>query len=209
MDLFKKKPTVQEQLRQNDRQIRRTQRDLERDRGQLEKQEKQIEIEIKKAAKRGDKQTATILAKQLVQLRKQKTKSFAVGSRIQGVGHQTKMMHSNMKMANAMGSTTKAMQSMNKVMDPQKTMKTMQDFTKESMKMDMSEEMINDTLDEIFDESGDEEEQDAIVTQVLDEIGIEISGKMADAPSAHKGKLGESSKADQDIERQLAALKDL
>ena len=37
---------------------------------------------------------------------------------------------------------------------------------------------VNDTMDDIFDESGDEEEQDAIVSQVLDEIGIEISGKV-------------------------------
>ena len=33
-------------------------------------------------------------------------------------------------------------------------------------------------MDDIFDESGDEEEQDAVVSQVLDEIGIEISGKV-------------------------------
>ena len=38
---------------------------------------------------------------------------------------------------------------------------------------------VNDTLESVFDESGDEEEQDAIVSQVLDEIGIEISGKVS------------------------------
>ena len=38
--------------------------------------------------------------------------------------------------------------------------------------------IVNDTLESVFDESGDEEEQDAIVSQVLDEIGIEISGKV-------------------------------
>ena len=37
---------------------------------------------------------------------------------------------------------------------------------------------VNDTLDDILDESGDEEEQDAIVNQVLDEIGIEITDKV-------------------------------
>ena len=37
---------------------------------------------------------------------------------------------------------------------------------------------VSDSLDDIFDESGDEEEQDAVVSQVLDEIGIEISGKV-------------------------------
>lgn len=37
---------------------------------------------------------------------------------------------------------------------------------------------MNDTLDEIFDDSDDEEESHDIVSQVLDEIGIEISGKV-------------------------------
>lgn len=37
---------------------------------------------------------------------------------------------------------------------------------------------VNDTLDDILNESGDEEESDAIVNQVLDEIGIEIGSKV-------------------------------
>ena len=37
---------------------------------------------------------------------------------------------------------------------------------------------MNDALDDILAESGDEEEEESIVTQVLDEIGIEISGKV-------------------------------
>lgn len=80
--------------------------------------------------------------------------------------------------------------------------------------MDMKEEMMNDTLESILDESGDEEEQDAIVNQVLDEIGIEISGKMAEAPSAHGGKLPTGQRvaaskgtSDADIEEMLAKLK--
>lgn len=212
MSFFSKKPTVEQQLKANDRVLRKTQRDLERDRNKMEREEKKLEMDIKKAAKQGNKQACAVLAKQLVALRKQKTRSFNTGSKISAVGNQQKLMHSNMKMAGAMGTTTKTMQQMNKVMDPQKTARMMQEFEKESTKMEMSEEMINDTLDDILTESGDEEEQDAIVSQVLDEIGIDIQGKLLDAPSAHGGKLGESSKsreADDEIERQLAALKDL
>ena len=65
------------------------------------------EQQIKQAAKRGDKQSATILAKQLVNLRKTRTKSVATGARVQSIGNQSKVMHSNMKMAEAMGTTTK------------------------------------------------------------------------------------------------------
>lgn len=40
---------------------------------------------------------------------------------------------------------------------------------------------MNDTLDELFEDSGDEEESQDIVNQVLDEIGIEITGKVRTA----------------------------
>ena len=37
---------------------------------------------------------------------------------------------------------------------------------------------VNESLDDILNDSDDEKETDAIVNQVLDEIGIEISGKV-------------------------------
>ena len=39
--------------------------------------------------------------------------------------------------------------------------------------------IVNETLDSILDESGDEEEQEAVVNQVLDEIDIEMSGRVS------------------------------
>lgn len=62
-----------------------------------------------------------------------------------------------------------------------------------------------------MNESGDEEESDNIVTQVLDEIGIEISGKISEAPAPDKGKIGKGSKSsgltDEEIQAQLAKLR--
>ncbi|XP_030636499.1 charged multivesicular body protein 2b [Chanos chanos] len=208
--LFKKK-TVDDVIREQNKELRGTQRQIARDRNALEKQEKQLEMEIKKMAKAGNRDACKILAKQLVQLRKQKNRTYAVSSKVTSMSTQTKLMNSQMKMAGAMAKTTKTMQAVNKKMDPQKTMQTLQNFQKETAKMDMTEEMMNDTLDEIFDDSGDEEESQDIVNQVLDEIGIEISGKMASAPSAsRKNPVATTSKADgisdEEIERQLKAL---
>uniref|UniRef100_A0A8C5BCM5 Charged multivesicular body protein 2Ba n=1 Tax=Gadus morhua TaxID=8049 RepID=A0A8C5BCM5_GADMO len=175
--LFKKK-TADDLIKEQTKELRGTQRQITRDRTALEKQEKQMEAEIKKMAKSGNREACKILAKQLVQLRKQKNRTYAVSSKVTSMSTQAKVMNSQMKMAGAMATTAKTMQAVNKKMDPQKTLKTMQDFQKENMKMGMTEEMINDTLDEIFDASGDEEESQDIVNQVLDEIGIEISGKV-------------------------------
>ncbi|XP_003962059.1 charged multivesicular body protein 2Ba [Takifugu rubripes] len=208
--LFKKK-TVDDIIKEQSREMRSTQRQIARDRGALEKQEKQLEAEIKKMAKTGNMGACKILAKQLVQLRQQKCRTYAVSSKVTSMSTQTQVMNSQMKMAGAMATTAKTMQAVNKKMDPQKTLKTMQDFQKENMKMGMTEDMINDTLDDIFEGSGDEEESQDIVNQVLDEIGIEISGKMVKAPAAGKSLPGATSSkqaniTDDEIERQLRAL---
>ena len=211
--LFGKKPTNDEVVKQQKRQINKTNRDLQRDTRQLERQEKQLEMEIRKMAKQGNRQAAAQLAKQLIAVRKQKTRNVATSSKVTGIGHQMTTMNANVKMAKSMGTATKAMGTMNKEMDPMKLAKTLQDFEKESTKMDMADEMMGDTLDDLLGGSDDEEEQDAIVSQVLDEIGIEITGKMADAPSAGSSKLPQTSKSskmsdeDKEIEAMLAKLK--
>lgn len=211
MSFFSKKPTLEEQMRQQNRVLRKAQRDVEKDRRDLERQEKQLEMEIKKAAKQGNKQICTVLAKNLVRVRQQKARTYTAASKISSVGSQTKAMASSAKLASTMATTAKTMGAVNREMNPQGIAKTMQDFEKENAKMGMTEEIIESTINDVFEESGDEEEEDAIVNQVLDEIGIEISGKMATAPSAHKGELGESSKAklptDDELERALAQLK--
>lgn len=65
------------------------------------------EMEIKKMAKTGNKDACRILAKQLVQLRKQKTRTYAVSSKVTSMSTQTKVMSSQMKMAGAMSTTAK------------------------------------------------------------------------------------------------------
>jgi len=178
MDLFRKKPTMKEQMKTNERELRKVDRDVERDRRGLEREEKKLETEIKKAVKQGNKQAATVLAKQLVQMRKQKTRTFVVQSQVRGANSQSKVMGANVKLAESMGQTTKVMGQMNKMVDPQKMAKTMMEFERENAKMEMTEETMNDALDDILTESGDEDEEQSVINQVLDEIGIEITSKV-------------------------------
>ncbi|KAL1459325.1 hypothetical protein WDU94_011319 [Cyamophila willieti] len=211
--LFGKQPTLKETQRENDRNLRKVDRDIERERMQLEREEKKVELEIKKAAKQGDKAGATILAKQLIQIRKQKTRTYAAQGKVNSIGIQNKTMGSNIKMAEAMKNTADTMKNMNTIMKPEQIAANAREFQQGIAKMNMTDEMINDALDDMLEGSDDEEESTKIIDQVLDEIGIEISGKMANAPAA-RGSIGESSKSssnarvptDAEIEAQLSRL---
>jgi charged multivesicular body protein 2B len=58
---------------------------------------------------------------------------------------------------------------------------------------------VNDTLDGVLEGSDDEAESDAIVNKVLDEIGIEITGKLADAKAPMRGSLATNKVKDDDV----------
>merc|ERR1712066_637175 len=79
---------------------------------------------------------------------------------------------------------TKAMMNMNKHMKLPEIQKIMQEFEKQSEIMDMKEEMMSDVIDDVLGDEEDEEEGDAIVSQVLDELGLQLTDQMAAVPVA-------------------------
>ena len=74
-------------MREQDKNLRRVNRDVGRDRTQLEREEKKLEMEIKKAAKANNRAAVTVLAKQLVALRKQKQRTYVASSQITAAGY--------------------------------------------------------------------------------------------------------------------------
>jgi charged multivesicular body protein 2B len=109
-------------------------------------------------------------------------------------------------MAEAMAKTTKTMATVNQQVSLPQVQKTMMNFEKETAKMDMAGELMDDTLDSILAGSDEEEESEAIIGQVLDEIGIDLNSKLAHAPKTKLG--GEETVGTEtaDLERQLREL---
>ena len=81
-----------------------------------------------------------------------------------------------------MASAGKAMEGMNAVNDPRKMQETMQQFAKQNAQMDMASEMMDDAIDDAMDDDTLEDETDDVVNQVLDDIGVDLTGRMAAAP---------------------------
>jgi charged multivesicular body protein 2B len=164
-----------------------SQREMDREMRELDKQEKQITLELKQRAKtvpNGKDPALAALAKQLVQVRKQKEKMLAAKAHIGAVGMQATSMASQVAAASAIGSVTSAMGVANSAMDVKATMKIMQEFQRENERLEVKQEMMDDALIDAFDTDEVNEEAEQVTNQVLAELGVEMDSKMVglDAP---------------------------
>jgi hypothetical protein len=154
---------------------------MDREIRELDKQEKQITMELKQRAKttNNSKDTAlTALAKQLVQVRKQREKLMAAKAHIGAVGMHATSMASQVAAASAIGSVTNAMSVANAAMDVKATTKIMMEFQRENERLEVKQEMMDEALIDAFDNEDLEEEADQLTNQVLAELGVEMDSKM-------------------------------
>lgn len=87
-------------------------------------------------------------------------------------------------MAQAMKGVSRAMANMNRQLNLPQIQQILHEFEKQSEIMDMKEEMINDAIDDAMEDEGDEEESDAVVAQVLDELGLQLTDQLSGLPQA-------------------------
>jgi len=192
--LFGRKLTPDEMLRKNQRALTKAMRELDRERTKMEQQEKKIIADIKKMAKQGQMDAVKVMAKDLVRTRRYVKKFMLMRANIQAVSLKIQTLKSQNSMAQAMKGVTKAMQTMNKQMKLPEIQKIMMEFEKQSEIMDMKEEMMSDVIDDAMGDEDDEEESDAIVTQVLDELGLQLTDNLAAVPGAPVGSLAPAAK---------------
>lgn len=189
---FGKDKPLKEVLRENKRMITRAIRELDREKLALEREEKRLTMEIKKNAKAGQMKAVKVMAKDLVRTRQFITKFIEMRSHMQGASLKLQTVKSHQAMADAMSATAKAMHKMNKAVNVTAINKMMAQFEKENMKSEMMQEMMGDAMDDALEEDGNEEEENLIVNQVLDEIGVSFEGEIPDAPVVGLAGLGKA-----------------
>lgn len=194
--LGKDKP-LKEVLRENKRMINRAIRELDREKMGLEREEKRLTMEIKKAAKENQMSAVKIMAKDLVRTRQHIAKFIEMRSHLQGCALKLQTVKSHQAMAEAMQNTAKAMHKMNKAVNVQTISKMMAEFERENMKTEMMQELMGDAIDDALnDDPNAEDEEDKIVNQVLDEIGISFGEELPEA--AGLGALGTKANGETD-----------
>jgi division protein CdvB (Snf7/Vps24/ESCRT-III family) len=160
---------------------------MEREIRELDRQEKQITVELKQRAKAvsASKDPAlAALAKQLVQVRKQREKLVSAKAHIGAVGMHATSMASQVAAASAIGSVTSAMAVANSAMDIKETTRIMQEFTRENERLQVKQELMDEALIDAFDNDEVEEEAEQLTNQVLAELGVEMDSRLVglDAP---------------------------
>ena len=165
---------------------------MDRERVALERQEKKLIADIKKMAKTGQMDAVKIMAKDLVRTRNFVKKFILMRANIQAVSLKIQTLRSQAAMANAMKGVTKALHRLNTRIKLPQLQKIMMEFERESEIMDLKEEMMEDTIDDAIGEGDDEEETEAIVGQVLDELGISLDLELSNiTPGLDRPKIRE------------------
>jgi charged multivesicular body protein 2A len=102
-------------------------------------------------------------------------------SHLQGCALKLQTVKSHQAMAEAMQSTARAMGKMNKAVNVPTITKMMAEFERENAKTEMMQEIMGDAIDDALAEDTTEDEENRIVNQVLDEIGISFVNEIPEA----------------------------
>ncbi|CAH8536495.1 unnamed protein product [Dicrocoelium dendriticum] len=202
MAFWKKSP--REQTRSNNREIRSAKRDMTREQNELAREEKRLETEIKRLASKGDKQGCVALAKQLVNIRNQRTRAAVLDSKLSTVSSQQRVAAASATMTKTISSATGIMKQMNKNTPVSDLSNTLQQFNKAQMEADMREEMLNEAMDDV----GFEDEADDVVQKVLDELHIDTKTRLNDVPVPPSSSSVNETEDLASLHAQLAKLRD-
>jgi charged multivesicular body protein 2A len=151
-------------------------------------------------------QAVRTAAKDLVRTKQHIAKFYQMRSTLQGLNLKMQTMKTSNEIANAMGKMSKAMKQMNKKMNVPKMQELMYEFQKQEAQMEMGQEMMDDVLDDALDDPETAENEEAIVKQVLDEIGVDLTSSLKEAPVSEP--VNAQAEADvSDLEKRLQNLR--
>ncbi|EDO06641.1 SNF7 family protein [Babesia bovis T2Bo] len=167
--------SLTEQLREKKREINRSIRQLDRNRMRQEREESILLQRLKTEAKKGHMKDLRIIAKQLVRTRKMINQYTNLKSHLSAIlgqvdtAHNTKMLSSSIKSVNSV--FTKFGQKTDMV----EFEKTLQSLGRESELMNLKLDIISESMDNTFQDVDAAGEEDLIIAQVLEELGIDGS----------------------------------
>lgn len=184
---FGKRLTPTELLRRNQSAINKASREIEREKRKMEVEETKLIVQIKKMAKLGQSDSVKILAKNLIRTRRYISKFNMIQANFRAISLQVLTFKSYNTMTEAMRNITLVLRRINRSIGLPQMQKILQDFERAVDVCDLKESFINYEIDNTFSNDDDDEESDAILNKVLDELGLELTDKLATLPATIPG----------------------
>ena len=168
------------------KKIRKEGYNLDRQINSIKREENKAIRSLKESAKRGDRESSTLLAKEIINSRKAVNKLHTAKANLNSVQLQLKNQLATLKVSGALGQSAEVMKSMSALVKVPETQKAMMELSREMMKAGVIEEMLEDTLEGLNEEEDMEDAAQAEVDRIILEI---TTGKLTEAPSAVKDTL--------------------
>ncbi|CAG9764795.1 unnamed protein product [Ceutorhynchus assimilis] len=181
MGLFGKSPqrNPKDMVTEWNHKLRKEGYQLDRQITAIKREEEKVKRSLKEAAKKDDKDTCTILAKEILRARKAVNKIYTSKAHLNSVMLQMKNQLATLRVAGSLQKSTEVMQAMQSLIRIPEVAHTMQEMSKEMMKAGIIEEMLDETFEDIEDTEEMEEAAQSEVDKVLFEI---TEGKIGEAP---------------------------
>jgi charged multivesicular body protein 3 len=186
MGLFGKTPerNPKDMVNEWSSKLRKEGYQLDRQIRSIKREEEKVKRSLKEAAKKNDKETSIILAKEILHARKAISKIYTSKAHINSVMLQMKNQLATLRVAGSLSKSTEVMQAMQRLIRVPEVAQTMQNMSKEMMKAGIIEEMLDETMDTFEDTEEMEEAAQTEVDKVLWEI---TEGKLGEAPAPPVG----------------------
>lgn len=146
--------------------IRKEGYQLERQVRAIRNEEEKVKRSLKQAAQKGDRDTCTILAKEIVHSRKAVNRIFTTKAHLSSVQMQMKNQLATLRVAGALSKSTEVMSAMQNLVRVTEISGVMREMSKEMMKAGIIEEMLDETMESIEDTEDLEEEVQSEVDKV-------------------------------------------
>ncbi|XP_041369135.1 charged multivesicular body protein 3-like [Gigantopelta aegis] len=158
-----------------DRQIKSIQREQEKSKRML-----------KDSAKKGERESCVILAKEIVKSNKVVNKLYVSKAQLSSIQMQMKNQLATLRMAGSLEKSADVMKSMQQLVKVPELQATMREMQKEMMRAGIIEEMLDDTMESVMDDAELDDEAEEEVEKMLFDL---TAGALGNAPAAVKDSL--------------------
>lgn len=136
----------------------------------IRNEEEKVKRTLKQAAAKGDKETCTILAKEIVNSRKATNRIYMSKAHLNSIQLQMKNQLATLRVAGSLQQSTEVMQAMQNLVRLPEIANVMREMSKEMMKAGIIEEMLDETMESVDESEELEEEVQSEVDKVRKRI---------------------------------------